>query len=308
MRVCVVGLGIQGKKRKAIAGRDVVATVDPVAPDVEYKQIESVPLEDYDAALVCTPDQAKLDILRYLLANNKHVLVEKPLLAEDESELRELLELARRTGTTCYTAYNHRFEPHIAHLKQTLSSGALGQIYLARFFYGNGTALDVKRSVWRDAGIGVASDIGSHLLDMALFLFGDVDPQFTVWSFDCLENRACDHVLFGSRASKPVIEFETTLLSWRNTFTADVYGELGSAHVNCLCKWGPSAYTVRKRIFPSGRPTEEVEVIESADPTWALEYEHFKRLCLTGEGNIENDIWINSVLKDIARQVGEGVL
>jgi predicted dehydrogenase len=308
MRVAVVGLGIQGKKRKAIAGADVVATVDPVAPDVEYKDIESVPLDSYDAALVCTPDQAKLDILRYLLTNRKHVLVEKPLLAEDESELRELLELARRTQTTCYTAYNHRFEPHIAHLKETLITGALGQIYLARFFYGNGTALDVKRSVWRDAGIGVASDIGSHLLDMALFLFGDVYPQFTVWSFDCLENRACDHVLFGSRASRPIIEFETTLLSWRNTFTADVYGELGSAHINCLCKWGPSTYTVRKRIFPSGRPTEEVLTIESADPTWALEYEHFKELCRTGESNIENDIWINSVLKDLARQVGQGVL
>lgn len=308
MRVAVVGLGIQGKKRKAIAGADVVATVDPVAPGVEYKQIESVPLDSYDAALVCTPDQAKLDILRYLLSHNKHVLVEKPLLAEDENELRGLLELARRNATTCYTAYNHRFEPHIAHLKETLSSSALGQIYLARFFYGNGTALDVKRSVWRDAGIGVASDIGSHLLDMALFLFGDVDPQFTVWSFDCLENRACDHVLFGSRAARPVIEFETTLLSWRNTFTADVYGELGSAHINCLCKWGPSTYTIRKRIFPSGRPTEEVLTIESADPTWALEYEHFKELCRTGESNIENDIWINSVLKDLARQVGQGVL
>lgn len=308
MRVCVVGLGIQGKKRKAIAAGDVVATVDPVAPDVQYRDIESVPLDGYDAALVCTPDKPKLSILRYLLSNGKHALVEKPLLAEDESELRGLLELARANNTTCYTAYNHRFEPHIANLKKTLSSGALGQIYLARFFYGNGTALDVKRSVWRDAGIGVASDIGSHLLDMGLFLFGNLDPAFTVWSFDCLENNACDHVLFGSRARKPVIEFETTLLSWRNTFTADVYGELGSAHINSLCKWGPSTYTVRQRIFPSGRPTEETEVLEMPDPTWALEYEYFKGLCLTGETNIENDIWINSVLKDIARQVGQGVL
>lgn len=307
MRVAVVGLGIQGKKRKVIAGEDVVATVDTVAPDVDYKTITEVPLEAFDAALVCTPDQAKLDILRYLLSQGKHVLVEKPLLAADESELRGLEEISRRTGATCYTAYNHRFEPHIARLKETLDASALGPVYLARFFYGNGTALDVKRSVWRDQGIGVASDIGSHLLDMALFLFGHVDERFEVWSYDCLENRASDHVLMGSRG-KPVIEFEATLLSWRNTFTADVYGELGSAHINCLCKWGPSTYTVRRRVFPSGRPDEEVQTIEMPDPTWALEYEYFKSLCRTGGTNIENDIWINAVLTDLARQVGEGVL
>src|SRR5256714_12316266 len=171
MRVAIVGLGIQGKKRKAIAGEDVVACVDVAAPDVEYRKIEEVPLSDYDAALVCTPDRAKLDILRYLLSNGKHVLVEKPLLSEDESDLRELQQLSLSNAAACYTAYNHRFEPHIARLKETLLSGELGRIYLARVFYGNGTAMDVKRSVWRDEGIGVLSDIGSDLLALGPFLF-----------------------------------------------------------------------------------------------------------------------------------------
>jgi scyllo-inositol 2-dehydrogenase (NADP+) len=308
MRVVVVGLGIQGKKRRAVAGEDVVACVDVVAPDVEYQTIDEVPLAVYDAALVCTPDAAKLEILRYLLSNGKHVLVEKPLLAEDERELSKLHQLSLATKTACYTAYNHRFEPHIARLKETLTSGGLGNIYLARIFYGNGTALDVKRSVWRDQGIGVLSDIGSHLLDMSLFLFGDAARSgFEVWSYDTLENRACDHVLFGSRG-RCVIEMEATLLSWRNTFTMDVYGERGSAHINCLCKWGPSIYTVRQRVFPSGRPSEEVQTIEMPDPTWALEYEHFKGLCQAGGTNIENDIWINASLKKLAQAVGKGVL
>jgi len=285
----------------------VVACVDLAAPDVEYKTIEEVPLTSYDAALVCTPDSAKLGILRYLLSNAKHVMVEKPLIAEDERSLCELYELSRSTSTVCYTAYNHRFEPHIARLKETLLSGELGKIYLARTFYGNGTAMDVKRSVWRDRGIGVLSDIGSHLLDMALFLFGSLDSKFEVWSYDTFENEACDHVLFGSRGSL-VLEMEATLLSWRNSFTMDVYGERGSAHINCLCKWGPSTYTVRRRVFPSGRPTEDVQTIEMADPTWALEYDYFKNLCRTGDTNIENDIWINETLKSLAQAVGKGVL
>jgi predicted dehydrogenase len=305
VRVIVVGLGIQGRKRRAVAGDEVVACVDPVVADVPYTEIQQVPLENFDAALVCTPDQVKLELLDYLLSAGKHVLVEKPLLAPDQSMLRKLLEISRRTGAACYTAYNHRFEPHISELKRTIESGFLGEVHFARFFYGNGTALDVKRSVWRDSGLGIASDIGSHLLDMVLYLFNDLPPQFEVWSYDCLENRSCDHILFGAR-SRPVLELETTLLSWRNTFTADVYGKLGSAHINCLCKWGPSTLTVRKRVFPSGRPEEETQTIESADPTWALEYEHFKGLCQTGGTNIENDIWINSVLKDLAKQVGLG--
>ena len=59
MRVVVVGYGIQGKKRCAVAGGDLIATVDPVANGRDYEHIGDVPLERYDAALVCTPDETK---------------------------------------------------------------------------------------------------------------------------------------------------------------------------------------------------------------------------------------------------------
>ena len=302
MRIVVIGLGVQGKKRKAVAADDLVACVDVALSGADYRSIEDVPLASFDAALVCTPDQAKFEILRYLLANRKHVLVEKPLLAESEKDLLDLDELARANHVTCYTAYNHRFEPHFVRLKETLSAGVLGKIYLIRVFYGNGTALDVKRSVWRDQGLGVLADIGSHLIDTMLFWFGEIGSEFQVWSYDNFENAACDHVLFGSRGN-PTIELEATLLSWRNTFTLDVFGDAGSAHINCLCKWGPSTFTLRERVLPSGRPTEETETRECADPTWALEYEHFKELCSAGTTNIQNDIIINRVMHQLAREV-----
>jgi predicted dehydrogenase len=307
MRTIVVGLGIQGKKRKTIAADDVVACVDVVAPDADYRAVEDVPLSAYDAALVCTPDRAKIELLRYLLTNSKHVLVEKPLLAADQQQLQELRELSLANQVTCYTAYNHRFEPHLVRVRETLASGILGKIYLLRAYYGNGTAMDVKGSVWRDQGIGVLSDIGSHLLDTLLFFFKEVNANFELWSYDQIENQACDHVLFGSRGEM-VLELEASLLSWRNTFTLDIYGELGSVHVNCLCKWGPSTLTIRKRVFPSGRPDEESETIEAPDPTWQLEYEHFKKLCRTGETNLENDLWINAVMHRLAGSVGKGAL
>lgn len=301
MRLAVIGLGVQGCKRRAIAGPDVVAVVDPVAAEVDFQRVEDVPLDSYDAACVCVPDGEKLGILRHLLANGKHALVEKPLLSSP-AEILELLGLSRTKHAACYTAYNHRFEPHIARLKQILASGSLGQIYFAKFFYGNGTARDVRNSAWRDKELGVFSDLGSHMLDMAHFLFGPHQEPGELWSADRFENKAPDHVLFGYRGQR-VLEMEATLLSWRNTFRLDLFGELGSAHIDCLCKWGPSTLTIRQRVLPSGRPTETVEVLEQPDPTWQLEYDHFLELCRTAGTNLENDVWIHEKIHELGRMI-----
>jgi predicted dehydrogenase len=301
MRVAVVGLGVQGRKRRAIAGENVVAVVDPVAAGADYQSIEQLALDSYDAACVCVPDDAKVPILRHLLGNGKHALVEKPLLGARE-EISDLMALGKAHKAACYTAYNHRFEPHIANVKQILEAGTLGRIYLARFFYGNGTARDVRNSPWRDKGLGVFSDLGSHMLDMAHFLFGPHSEAGELWSADRFENKAPDHVLFGYRGAR-VLEMEATLLSWRNSFGLDLFGELGSAHIDCLCKWGPSTLTVRKRVLPSGRPEETTEVLPQGDPTWRLEYDHFLKLCRTGDTNLENDIWIYEKIKELGARI-----
>lgn len=303
MRVVVVGLGIQGRKRRAIAGADVAATVDPVNAEADYRELSEVPFGAYDAALVCTPDGAKIGLLTSLLENGKHVLVEKPLLATDDVTLERLATLARTRGVVCYTAYNHRFEPHFVRMKEVIEARVLGPIYLCRMFYGNGTARDVRNSPWRDRGGGVLPDLGSHLLDTAMFWFGELAAPFTVWSADRFENLSYDHLTFGTRG-KPVLEMEITLLSWRNHFTADVYGERGSAHIESLCKWGPSTFTRRTRVLPSGRPPEEAITLVQVDPTWAAEYEHFKRLCRDDSGAagaLTTDLSLNRILAELAR-------
>jgi scyllo-inositol 2-dehydrogenase (NADP+) len=303
LRVVVVGLGIQGRKRRAIAGTAVAATVDPANPEADYRELSQVPLGSYDAALVCTPNDAKVELLTYLLENGKHVLVEKPLLAPDNTALERLAEIARRRGVICYTAYNHRFEPHFIRMKEAIESGFFGRIYLCRMFYGNGTARDVRNSPWRDRGAGVLPDLGSHLLDTAMFWFGDLAAPFTVWSSDRFENRSYDHLTFGTRGI-PVLEMEITLLSWRNHFTADVYGERGSAHIESLCKWGPSSFIRRTRVLPSGRPPEEAITLIQADPTWGAEYEHFKGLCECRAGvddTLDNDLRLNRILTELTR-------
>src|SRR5579863_4444748 len=228
MRVVVVGLGIQGKKRSMVAGGDLVATIDPVAPGATYKHIGDVPLASYDAALVCTPDESKVELLSYLLDNGKHVLVEKPLLAEiGNAPIEKLRALAKGKNAVCYTAYNHRFEPHFVRMQQVIAAGTLGRIYSARMFYGNGTARLVRDSAWRDQGAGVLPDLGSHLLDTARFWFGDLGEDFRIVSVSRHENRAPDHVVIASETTVPKLELEMTLLSWRNHFTCDLLAEQG---------------------------------------------------------------------------------
>jgi predicted dehydrogenase len=290
---------VQGRKRRAAAGADYVASVDPINKEADFRSVKDVPLERYDAALACIPDEPKVEVLEYLLGKGKHVLVEKPLWANRDDDISRLEALARKNRAVCYTAYNHRFEPHYVRMRRTIESGALGRIYHCRMFYGNGTARLVRDSAWRDKGAGVLPDLGSHLLDTLNFWFGDFRTDWRVVSARCFENRAPDHVVIASSG----IELEMTLLSWRNHFTCDVLAEKGSAHIRSLCKWGPTTFTLRKRVLPSGRPSEDVETLEQPDPTWALEYAHFRKLCeAKAAADLSRDLWLQKMLRPLGEQ------
>ena len=307
MRVIVAGLGVQGEKRKRIAGANCVATVDPDHEGVDFKTVEDVPLDSFDAALVCVPDSPKPEILSYLLSNGKHVLVEKPLINITDGDLTKIKRLATENSAICYTAYNHRFEPHFVRMRNLLQTGELGEIYAVRLFYGNGTARLVRDSAWRDEGPGVLPDLGSHLLDTLLFWFGEelFDTPFEITSARRFENRSFDHVTAIGRG-KITIQMEMTLLMWRNHFTCDILAENGSAHIESLCKWGPTTFTHRTRVFPSGKPPEDTETLVQADPTWQLEYDDFLGRCSSGVGtNIENDQLIEKHLTSMAAQAME---
>jgi len=301
MRVVVAGLGVQGHKRRRIAGADFITEADPKNPEAKHRRLEDIPAASYDAALLCVPDDAKLELIDFLIKNGKHALVEKPLLGA-ESELQALEKKARAAGVFIYTAYNHRFEPHFVRMRDLLQSGKLGRIYHCRMFYGNGTARLVRDSAWRDQGAGVLPDLGSHLLDTVNFWFGSMASDYRVLSARCFENRAPDHVVIAS-SGKPQLELEMTLLSWRNHFTCDLFAEKGSAHIRSLCKWGPTTFTLRKRVLPSGRPSEDVETLEQPDPTWALEYAYFKSLCeKRAETDLSRDLWLQKTLRPLGER------
>jgi scyllo-inositol 2-dehydrogenase (NADP+) len=300
VRYLLVGLGNLGRKRQTVLGERCVATVDPVNPQATFAAPEACPADRYDAVILAVPNESKLDLLHTFLSQGKHVLVEKPLLFASREQGEALDRLAHEHGATWYTSYNHRFEPLIGKLRDRLQAGAIGRLYHGRLFYGNGTVSNV-RGTWREQGLGVLEDLGSHVLDLAGFLLGYQGAAFETWHGGHNELTTFDHVILGSADGR--LTLEASYLSWKNTFSVDLYGERGSAHVRGLVKWGPSELILRRRVFPSGVPEESVERQEAAaDPTWAGDLAHFEALCAAGETSCANDVWISSVLDHAARR------
>lgn len=304
VRTLVVGLGVQGRKRHSLLGGTAVGTVDPSVSDADYRLLEAVPTHSFDCALVCVPDAAKPKVIEYLIAAGKHVLVEKPLLLPSLADYEDLQAKARNQSVVVYVAYNHRFEPHVQRMTETLQSGLLGRLYACRLFYGNGTAQLVQQSPWRDIGLGVLSDLGSHLLNLTDLWFSGHRDDFRLVGVDRFENAAPDHALVVSEGSAPRLVLEMSLCSWQNEFSCDVFAELGSAHIRGLCKWGPSTFHRRERIHPSGVPLTESITLVQPDPTWLLEYQHFLALIARGSAtSLVGDEWIARTLTHVGAAI-----
>jgi len=303
-RSLVIGLGTQGYKRKLHAGCGYVGSVDTVNPEADFKNIEDVPLKDYDIGLVCTPDNTNYQIIKFLLNNKKHVLVEKPFMPNNLENIKEIEKISNKNKVVFYTAYNHRFEPHFIKMKNLIESRKLGKLYYCRMFYGNGTARQVKNSKWKDKGSGVLTDLGSHLLDTCQFWFKEKVGEFQIQSNSSFENKSADHIILKSKCSELLIQLEITLCMWRNHFTCDILAEKGSAHISSLCKWGPSKFSFRERVLPSGVPIENTTVIRSPDPTWSNEYQYFLNLIdQKQKNNLDTDIWLYNVMKNLEKEM-----
>jgi predicted dehydrogenase len=112
------------------------------------------------------------------LAAGKHVVCEKPL-ALDGEQAWELLSAARRAGVKHMCAFNYRFVPAVKLARDLISDGRLGEIRHFRARYLQDWLVDPAAEVtWRlrsdHAGSGALGDLGSHIIDLARFLVGEI--------------------------------------------------------------------------------------------------------------------------------------
>lgn len=130
---------------------------------------------EHDLAVVTTANRAHVPLALAALEAGLHVVVDKPL-APTAAEARALVDAAGRAGRLLTVFQNRRWDSDVLTLRRLLDEGALGDVW--RFesrFERWRPEVDVSR--WResadpaDAG-GLLYDLGSHLVDQAVALFG----------------------------------------------------------------------------------------------------------------------------------------
>jgi predicted dehydrogenase len=123
-----------------------------------------------DVVVVATPNDSHFDLAARALAHRKHVVIDKPF-ALTSREARELI--ARATGRILSVFHNRRWDSDFLTLKQLIGEGALGEVLHFESHFDRYRPDVMQR--WRErAGpaTGTWFDLGSHLIDQALQLFG----------------------------------------------------------------------------------------------------------------------------------------
>ena len=145
----------------------------------DYKEL--LKDESIVAVHVCTPNRSHSFITIDALEAGKHVLYEKPM-AKTYAEAKAMYEASLRTGKKLSIGYQSRWRDDALYLKQCCENGDLGEIYYAR-------ALAIRRRAvptWGvflneyEQGGGPLIDIGTHALDLTLWMMDNYKPKMVV--------------------------------------------------------------------------------------------------------------------------------
>ncbi|MHA7137905.1 oxidoreductase [Rossellomorea arthrocnemi] len=146
--------------------------------------LEDLLQQDIELVVITTPNHLHYSMIKQALLADKHVVVEKPFVT-NSVEGEELLALAEERGLHLSVFHNRRWDSDFLTIQKLLKEDALGQIYTYEAHFDRFRPAIKDR--WKEnkiEGAGVLYDLGSHLLDQALTLFGtpqwvqaDVFPQ-----------------------------------------------------------------------------------------------------------------------------------
>jgi len=164
----------------------------------------------------------------------KHVLCEKPL-GRDAAESYEIWQKVAATGVKHLCAFNYRFVPAVRLARDLIEAGELGEIrhFRGRYLqdWGDDATLDTWRFHSDEAGSGAIGDLGTHVIDLARFLCGEITTvSALVKTF--IPGRQVDDALeaaveFGSGAVG-TLEATRLALGRRNAFQWEINGSKGS--------------------------------------------------------------------------------
>lgn len=134
---------------------------------------EAIHNDEIDLVVVNTPSVTHFEYAKMALEAGKHIIVEKPFTTTS-SEAKALIKIAASRNKIIAVYHNRRNDSEIITLKKVLDSGKLGklievEIHFDRFAPGVSYKAHKEKDV---LGVGVIYDLGSHLIDSALYMFG----------------------------------------------------------------------------------------------------------------------------------------
>ena len=147
---------------------------------IDWRDITNDP--EIDAVSVCTPNNIHAEMTIAALEAGKHVICEKPIASslKDAEAMESAAKKAEKKGVIHMTAYQYRRIPAIVLAKKFVDDGLIGNILNVRCTYLQCWSADPSSPLsWRFqkeiAGAGTLGDIGSHVIDLAQYLAGDID-------------------------------------------------------------------------------------------------------------------------------------
>jgi predicted dehydrogenase len=133
---------------------------------------EAFALQEIDLIVIATPNSTHFDLAHKALAAGKHVVVDKPFTVTSK-DAAELISQAARKRRLLSVFQSRRWDADFLTLRQLLAQGLLGKVIQFESRYDR--YRPEPRQRWREQavpGAGIWFDLGSHLVDQALQLFG----------------------------------------------------------------------------------------------------------------------------------------
>ena len=172
----------------AIPHRKVVVDVNDVLAEEARQRFgfeeassdwkDTIARDDIDVVDICTPNNVHAEIAIAAAKAGKHIICEKPLVRTVE-EARAMTKAVKEAGVTNMVAFNYRRTPAVALAKRFIDEGRIGKILNFRGTYLQDWSADPNGPLsWRFqkniAGSGAIGDIGTHVVDMAHYLVGNI--------------------------------------------------------------------------------------------------------------------------------------
>jgi predicted dehydrogenase len=192
------------------------------------KPEDAFALPEIDLIVIATPNITHFDLTSKALDAGKHVVVDKPF-TNTVAEATALIQLARSRGRLLSVFQSRRWDSDFLTLRQVVASGALGEI--AHFESHYDRYRPDPRQRWRELpgpGSGIWFDLGAHLVDQALQLFGPPEAVYADLEMQRPHGQAVDyfHVILRYGRKRAILHGASLVVAEPARFT--VHGALGS--------------------------------------------------------------------------------